>query len=76
MKITLTGEAPQHLLRALLIHKGAPIIGQPTYGPLPIDHIRWSPQAYAGLRGLSGATADMFTEIAGVIQSARESTPW
>jgi len=44
--------------------------------PQPPILVNWSPRAYAGLRGLSGNAAEMFTEIAGAIQAARESTPW
>lgn len=35
-----------------------------------------SPRAYAEAHGLTGAAADMFAEIAGIIQNARETTPW
>lgn len=42
----------------------------------PVGSPTWSPRAYAALRGLTGTTADMFTEIATAIQNARQSTPW
>lgn len=42
----------------------------------PIGRIRWSPQAYATLRGLTGTFAEAFTDIATQLQAARESTPW
>lgn len=36
----------------------------------------WSPQAFAVTHGLSGAAADMFTEIATAIQNAKGDIPW
>lgn len=39
-------------------------------------HPKPSPRTYALAHGLRGAAADMFTEIATAIQTARESTPW
>lgn len=47
-----------------------------TQRMLPTGQPRWSPQAYANLRGLKGPAADMFTEIATLIQQARGDTPW
>lgn len=40
------------------------------------SHPKPSPRAYALAHGLRGAAADMFTEIAGIIQNARAETPW
>jgi hypothetical protein len=35
-----------------------------------------SARDFAASCGLTGAAADMFAEIAGIIQNAREATPW
>lgn len=40
------------------------------------SHPKPSPRAYALAHGLRGAAADMFAEIAGIIQNAKADVPW
>lgn len=66
----------EHLARLELERAGVPHVGPDWYRPLPVGRITWSPAAYAARRGLTGPAADMFAEIAGIIQNARAETPW
>lgn len=64
----LLTEAREIEFRRFLEHSGAPRIGPAWHRALPTGPVRWTPRAYAGLHGLTGQAADLFTDMAETLQ--------